>query len=82
MKVGKGRRTVAVFMCLTMLFSTLGATDPAGGGTPTGGLCEHHPEHTAECGYAAPTEASPCQHVHDGSCGGFALRYGLHRHGR
>ncbi len=29
------------------------------------GLCEHHPEHTAECGYA---EAQPCTHEHGEKC--------------
>ena len=33
------------------------------------GLCKHHPEHTAECGYQEAAEAKPCQHKHDESCG-------------
>ena len=32
------------------------------------GLCEHHPEHTAECGYAEAL-GHICTHVHDVFCG-------------
>lgn len=31
--------------------------------------CEHHPEHTEECGYVEAVEGQPCTHVHDGECG-------------
>lgn len=31
--------------------------------------CIHHPSHTPECGYTAPTEGSPCTHQHDEACG-------------
>lgn len=33
------------------------------------GTCPHHPEHTQECGYAPPKEASACSHQHDEACG-------------
>jgi pilin isopeptide linkage protein len=33
------------------------------------GICEHHPEHDASCGYVPASEGSPCTHVHDESCG-------------
>lgn len=45
------------------------------------GLCEHHHEHTAECGYVAALEGTPCTHdcgeectegciyEHDDTCG-------------
>ena len=36
---------------------------------PKTGLCPHHTEHTADCGYSAPDEGQPCGHVHDGACG-------------
>lgn len=32
-------------------------------------LCEHHPEHTTECGYEAAIEGHACTHEHDESCG-------------
>lgn len=34
-------------------------------GTETGDLCEHHPVHTVECGYA---EGTPCNHEHTDDC--------------
>lgn len=57
-------------------------TDPAGAGssagrlgrsgiiTSTSGLCEHHTEHTADCGYTEGTAEIPCSHEHNESCGG------------
>ena len=33
------------------------------------GLCEHHPEHTPECGYSEASEGHPCGHAHDETCG-------------
>lgn len=33
------------------------------------GLCEHHPVHTADCGYVEAVEGRPCAHVHSGECG-------------
>ncbi len=32
------------------------------------GLCEHHPAHTAQCGYTPATEGSPCGHEHTEDC--------------
>ncbi len=59
-----------MFLCLAMVLSTVGADSPAGGTDPAAeGLCEHHPAHTPECGYEAPSEGSPYTHVHDESCG-------------
>ena len=36
-----------------------------GTGTRAGGLCEHHPEHIADCGYS---EGAPCTHGHTEDC--------------
>ena len=30
--------------------------------------CPHHPEHTAECGYAPAVEGAPCTHEHTDDC--------------
>ena len=64
------KRWLAVFLCLCMIFPSAvtlvsAAEEPA----YTGGLCEHHTEHTAECGYVEAVESQPCTHVHDGNCG-------------
>ena len=46
------------------------AAECIGGGTPTvaAGLCEHHPEHIADCGYTEGTEGTPCNHEHNEDC--------------
>lgn len=64
------KRWLALILCLCMIFPSAvtlvsAAEEPA----YTGGLCEHHPEHTPECGYAEAAEGQPCNHVHDESCG-------------
>ena len=64
------KRWLAVFLCLCMIFPSAvtlvsAAEEPA----YTGGLCEHHTEHTAECGYVEAVEGQLCTHVHDGNCG-------------
>ena len=45
-------------LCPTWAFAA--ETDPA--------LCRHHPAHTGECGYIAPTEGQPCGHEHTEDC--------------
>ena len=64
------KRWLAMFLCLCMIFPSAvtlvsAAEEPA----YTGGPCEHHTEHTAECGYVEAVEGQPCTHVHDGNCG-------------
>ena len=64
------KRWFAVILCLCMIFPSAvtlvsAAEEPA----YTGGPCEHHTEHTAECGYVEAMEGQPCTHVHDGNCG-------------
>ena len=64
------KRWLAVILCLCMIFPSAvtlvsAAEEPA----YTGGPCEHHTEHTAECGYVEAVEGQPCTHVHDGNCG-------------
>ena len=45
-------------LCPTWAFAT--EADPS--------LCKHHPAHTADCGYAAPTEGHDCGHEHTEDC--------------
>lgn len=33
-----------------------------------GGVCEHHPEHTEECGYVEAVKGHRCEHVHTDDC--------------
>ena len=68
------KRWLAVVLCLCMTFpstamAVTAAEEPAEE-TPayTGGLCEHHLEHTEDCGYVEAVEGSPCQHEHTEDC--------------
>ena len=57
-----------------MLFSLYPQTAAAEGvrdsglSTQTAGLCEHHPQHTDECGYTEGSEGTPCNHEHTEDC--------------
>lgn len=66
----KQRKRIAAFvLAAAMVFSTLPlnvlAVEPP---TVAGGLCEHHPEHTTDCGYTEGTEGTPCNHEHNEDC--------------
>lgn len=62
------RRWLAALMCLTMLLQNapLAALAVDSGSI---GLCQHHTEHTLDCGYSPAVEGQPCTHAHDASCG-------------
>lgn len=65
------KRTLSVVLSIAMLFSMTGMnTVFAVEGTPPGasGLCEHHSEHTADCGYTVGTPEVPCAHEHGDEC--------------
>lgn len=64
------KRWLAMLLCMCMIVPSAvtrvsAAEEPA----YTGGLCEHHTEHTEDCGYVEAVEDQPCTHVHDGNCG-------------
>lgn len=72
-----GKRLFAAIVSLCMIVSLLPTTAFAEAGVQdsiviagTSGLCEHHTEHTADCGYTEGTAEIPCSHEHDESCGG------------
>lgn len=51
-------------LLLSMSTSTVSAAE-----TPaTGGLCEHHTEHDADCGYTEAVPESACSHEHTKEC--------------
>ena len=64
----RGRRWLALLLCMLMILPSNFGFAMAAGAEDTG-LCEHHPAHTADCGYAAAVEGQTCQHEHDESCG-------------
>ena len=59
------KRALSVFLSVVMLFSMTGTNTVLAveRGTPpsTAGLCEHHPSHTEECGYAGGNTGTPCR---------------------
>ncbi|MCC2878406.1 leucine-rich repeat domain-containing protein [Lachnoclostridium pacaense] len=65
----KQPRGLSLLLCAALLVGQLGTTVYAEG-PPTGGggLCEHHPAHTTECGYVEAVEGQPCQHKHTDDC--------------
>ena len=59
------KRFLSLLLCGVMLFSLCSQAAFAEG-VEAGGLCEHHPQHTAECGYTEGSEGAPCSHEHTG----------------
>lgn len=57
------RRVLSLALCAAMVLTLLPLPARAEG------ICAHHPEHTADCGYKAAVEGQNCSHSHDDSCG-------------
>ena len=64
-----GKRSLALLLSVCLIGTMTPVTARAESGSTNTGLCEHHTEHTNECGYIAPTEGQECSHVHDESRG-------------
>lgn len=67
------QKIISLFLALFVVVSLgLGALPVRAeqGSAPESGLCEHHPAHTRDCGYAPGQEGRPCTHTHDETCGG------------
>lgn len=66
------KRTLSIILSVAMLFSMTGMnTVFATEGGPTigaSGPCEHHKEHTADCGYTEGTPEVLCAHDHTDEC--------------
>ncbi len=66
------KRALSVFLSVAMLFSLTGTNTVLAverGTLPSAaGLCEHHPSHTEECGYAGGHRGTPCEHEHSDEC--------------
>ena len=61
------KRLLSLLLCGALLFSLCSQTASAVSITKTGvessGLCQHHTEHNADCGYDPATEGTPCGYV-------------------
>lgn len=64
---GKGKWLLSLLVSLCLTAGML--PGEARAETKEGGLCPHHTEHTADCGYEAAVDGSECTHVHDENCG-------------
>nr|WP_147352756.1 right-handed parallel beta-helix repeat-containing protein [Clostridium sp. OF03-18AA] len=63
----KWKRPAAFLLAAAMIFTMPGvpaSAVEAGASAVHTGLCEHHPEHTEDCGYTKGTEGSACEHEH------------------
>lgn len=57
------RRVLSLALCAAMVLTLLPLP------TQAEGICGHHPEHTADCGYKAAVEGQDCAHSHNSLCG-------------
>ena len=64
------KRIAALLMAGAMVCSTLPVNVLAveSSNRNVGGLCEHHAEHTEDCGYTEGSEGTPCNHEHTEDC--------------
>lgn len=67
----KWKRPAAFLLAAAMIFTMPGvpaSAVEAGASAVHTGLCEHHPEHTEDCGYTEGTEGAACEHEHTEDC--------------
>ncbi len=67
----KWKRPAAFLLAAAMIFTMPGvpaSAVEAGVSAVHTGLCEHHPEHTEDCGYTKGTEGAACKHEHTEDC--------------
>ncbi len=60
------RRILSIITALALCLSLCPAWAFAAESDPA--LCKHHPAHTEDCGYIAPSEGQPCGHEHTDEC--------------
>ena len=69
--IWKWKRPAAFLLAAAMIFTMPGVPAfavEAGASAVHTGLCEHHPEHTEDCGYTEGTEGAACKHEHTEDC--------------
>ena len=67
----KWKRPAAFLLAAAMIFTMPDVPAfavEAGASAVHTGLCEHHPEHTEDCGYTEGTEGAACEHEHTEDC--------------
>lgn len=73
------KQFLSLLLCGTMLFSLCPQAVFAEDAT-AGGLCEHHTQHSLECGYTEGSEETPCGHEHTEDCY-ILVTECVHKHG-
>lgn len=73
-------RGIALFLSVCLIVTSVPITARAENQGAADGLCPHHIEHTAECGYVPSAAGSECAHIHDENCGYAEARPCLHGH--
>lgn len=72
MKNKKHARGLSLLLCAALLVGQTGMTvyaeETSSSNRGGGVLCEHHPEHTEECGYVEAVKGHRCEHVHTDEC--------------
>ena len=69
--IWKWKRPAAFLLAAAMIFTmpeVPASAVEAGVSAVHTGLCEHHPEHTEDCGYTEGTEGAACEHEHTEDC--------------
>ena len=80
--IWKWKRPAAFLLAAAMIFTMPGVPTfavEAGASAVHTGLCEHHPEHTKDCGYTEGTEGAACEHEHTEDCY-TPVRECIHKH--
>lgn len=67
--VEKRKRWLALLLSLCLIGTMFPISVKAENDNLGTGLCEHHAEHTTECGYVTSVNGQECGHVHDEDCG-------------
>ena len=62
------KRIGAALLAAVLVLSQLEVTAYAEGNPAGTGLCEHHSEHTAACGYVEAVKGHACEHEHGPEC--------------
>lgn len=65
MKSNLGKRLLSVALAGILV---LGCVPAAAFAAEADGLCAHHTQHTADCGYSAAVEGHACGHEHTEEC--------------
>lgn len=82
MGYAKRKRPFALLLCAALLFSQpVHAVYAEEIQADNGGLCEHHPQHTADCGYKEAVPGCPCGHKHTADCYTDTLKCGYDEEG-